>query len=109
MQNRFNRIWAILISLLLIIGIYYIPPVHSRLAWRLELARTNIKYWINPPEEAVFQPQQQSPGDIAVTQTLATPKTTQTPIPSPTIKPTITSTPLPETVILEGVKYENQH
>jgi hypothetical protein len=108
-QNRFKRIWAIPVSILLIIGVYYIPPVHSRLAWRLEFVRTQIKYFINPPEEAVFQPQQQSPVDIPVTQTLQTPGATQTPIPSPTIRPTITTTPLPATVKLDGVKYEQQH
>lgn len=71
--------------------------------------RTQIKYFINPPEEAVFQPQQQSQVDIAVTQTLQTSKATLTPIPSPTLQPTITAIPLPATVILEGVKYEQQH
>jgi len=114
MQNGFNRIWAVPISIFLIIGIYYIPPVHDRLAWRLELVRTEIKYFLNPPEEAVFQPQRQSPVDIAVTQMLQTaaartPETTLTPISSPTFQPTITATPLPATVMLEGVKYEQQH
>ena len=114
MQNGFNRIWAVPISIFLIIGIYYIPPVHDRLAWRLELVRTEIKYFLNPPEEAVFQLQRQSPVDIAVTQMLQTaaartPETTLTPISSPTFQPTITATPLPATVMLEGVKYEQQH
>ena len=114
MQNRFIRIWAIPVSILLLIGVYYIPPVHSRLAWRLEWMRTEIKYFINPPEEAVFQPQQQSPLDIAITQMVQTkaaqtPETTVTPIPSPTVRPTITATALPATVMLQGVKYEQQH
>ncbi len=60
MQNRFSRIWAIPISILLLIGVYYTPPVHDRLVWRLESARTQIKYMINPPDEAVFQPTQQA-------------------------------------------------
>ena len=114
MQNGFNRIWVIPISILLLIGVYYIPPVHSRLAWRLELVRTQIKYFINPPEEAVFQPQQHSPVDIAVTQILQTaaaqtPKATLTPMPSVTLQPTITTTPLPASVTLKGVQYEQQH
>ena len=107
MKIGFNRIWVIPISIALLIGIYYIPPVHSRLAWRLEFVRTEIKYFLNPPEAAVFQPQQ-SPVEIAATQTMQTPKT-QTPIPSPTVRPTITTTPLPDTVMLENVKYEQQH
>ena len=60
MQKRFNRIWLVPIFILLLIGIYYLPPIHSRLAWRIELARTQIQYWINPPDQAVFQPSQQN-------------------------------------------------
>jgi hypothetical protein len=55
MQNRFNRKWAIP-AIILLIGLYYVPPIHSRLAWRFESLRTQIKYLINPPDEAVFQP-----------------------------------------------------
>jgi len=121
MQNRFNRIWAVPVSLLLIIGLYYIPPIHSRLAWRLESLRTQIKYLLNPPDEAVFQPSQQTQIDLAVTkmiQTLQATLTPQagtsasatlTPQPGPTLQPTVTTTPLPATVMLSGVKYETQH
>ena len=109
MKNRFNRLWAVPIFVVVLIGLYYVPPIHARLSWRLELIRTEIKYFFNPPEEAIFQPQQQSPVDIAVTQTLQTPKSTLTPIPSPTVRPTITATPLPATILLERVKYEQQH
>ncbi len=121
MQNRFNRKWSIPIILVLMVGLYYIPPIHSRLSWRLESLRTQLKYLINPPEDAVFQPAQQNEIDIAVTrmmQTLqatltpqATESTQSTPTPQtgPTTKPTITSTPLPATVLLEGIKYEHQH
>ncbi len=108
MPNRFNRIWLIPISVLLIIGVYYIPPVHDRLAWRLDLLRTNIKYWVNPPEEAVFQPNQQAMTE-SPTQVEPSPEATLTPEPVPTTLPTITSTPLPASIMLEGVKYENQH
>ena len=59
MQNRFNRVWAIPISILIIVGLYYVPPIHSRLAWRLESLRTKVQYLVKPPEEAVFQPTQQ--------------------------------------------------
>jgi hypothetical protein len=87
----------------------------------LESLRTQIKYLVNPPDEAVFQPQQQNQLDIAVTkmmqtlQATLTPQAsesfalTSTPQPGPTAKPTITSTPLPATVMLTGIKYEHQH
>ena len=115
MQNRFNRIWAIPVSILLLIGIYYIPPIHDRLAWRLEMARTQIKYLINPPEEAVFQPTQQAMIESIVNATMTAMQVvpaleaTPTPEPGPTSIPTITSTPLPATVMLERINYEHQH
>jgi len=115
MQNRFNRIWAVPISMLLIIGLYYIPPIHNRLAWRLDSLRTRIKYLVNPPDEAVFQPTQQAQIELAVTQMMKTleatlmPQETATPQPGPTLRPTVTSTPLPATVMLNGIKYEHQH
>jgi hypothetical protein len=121
MQNRFNRILAIPAAILFVIGIYYVPPVHSRLAWRLDDLRTRIKYMINPPEEAVFQPSQQTQINLAVTQMMQTlvatltPQAsapvaaTATPQPGPTSQPTVASTPLPATVMLTGIKYESQH
>ena len=115
MQNRFNRIWAVPISMLLIIGLYYIPPIHNRLAWRLDSLRTRIKYLVNPPDEAVFQPTQQAQIELAVTRMMKTleatlmPLETATPQPGPTLRPTVTSTPLPATVMLNGIKYEHQH
>jgi len=115
MKNRFNRILAIPISVLLLIGVYYIPPVHDRLAWRLESARTQIKYMINPPDEAVFQPTQQAMIESIVNATMTamqaepSPEATSTPEPGPTTIPTITYTPLPATIMLDGVKYEHQH
>ena len=121
MQNRFNRKWAIPAIVVFAFLLYFLPPVHSRLAWRLESLRTQIKYLVNPPDEAVFRPEQQQQLDIAVTAMLQTlqatrtpqantsPMLTSTPKPGPTAAPTITATPLPATVLLQGVKYEHQH
>ena len=121
MQSRFNRLWAIPAIAVFVVLLYFFPPIHNRLAWRLESLRTQIKYLIKPPDEAVFTPQEQNQLSIAVTammQTLqasltppvdATPVVTTTPMPGPTAIPTITTTPLPATVMLEGVKYEHQH
>ena len=121
MHKSSNYRWTIPAIVIFVIGLYYVPPIHSRLSWRLESVRTTIKYMIDPPEEAVFQPEQQNQLDIAVTQMMQTlqatmmPKegmtaqATSTPQPGPTLKPTITSTPLPTTVQLSGVKYEHQH
>ena len=107
----------IVIPILLIIGIgtYYLPPVHSRLAWRLDYLRTRIVYFFNPPDEAVFQPEQQVDFESVLATTRAefaqtlTPEATAIPQAGPTPTPTITTTPLPATVKLDGVKYEDQH
>ncbi len=123
MQNRFNRLWAIPVTGLLLIGLYFIPPIHSRLAWRVDDLRTKIKFFFNPPDEVVFQPSGETnltiETVIATTraeylltltpQATITPLATTTPRPGPTLKPTITSTPLPASVSLPGVIYVDQH
>ncbi|HLA07797.1 MAG TPA: C39 family peptidase [Anaerolineales bacterium] len=114
MQNRFKRIWQIPILLLLGIGVFLLPPVYSRVMPRLEGWMSNIKYLINPPDEAIFQPQGQSQMDLAVTQMMQTHIATQTlqatltPTPGPTLAATATSTPLPASVKLTDFKYVDQ-
>ncbi len=105
---------------LLSIGAYNIPAIQSRLGPRVDQLRTRIVYALNPPEEAVFIPQEQidevvqptltvSPPEPTDTQTISpTPVgPTNTPAPSPTA--TFTPTPLPDAFVLEGIKYEDQH
>jgi hypothetical protein len=121
MQKKLTSL-AILVpfSLFLSVLVYYLPPVHSRLAWRVDQVRTDIKYALNPPEEAVFVPQQvvmpsPIPEEATSTPTPQLPPTLTptvpgpTPTSEPTPTPTLTPTPLPEVVRLEGVKYEDQH
>ena len=115
--KKINKLWLIPIALVLGIGIYYFPPVHNRLAWRLDDLRTRIIYFFNPPSEAVFQPEVQNPLTIEtalitsrteIAKTI-TPKATSTPNAGPTPTATITSTPLPASAILTGVIYVDQH
>ena len=119
MKSKFNKYWLIPLALVLAIGIYYLPPVHSRLAWRLDAVRTQIIYFINPPGEVVFQPGGET--DLTIETVIATTRAeflqtltpqmtpTLTPTPGPTLKPTVTFTPLPNAVILENVTYVDQH
>jgi len=115
MLKKFRWYWLLPLVLLLSIGIYYLPPVHSRLAWRVDNLRTRINYLINPPDRAVFVPTQTVNFESVLATTRAnyaktlTPQPTErTPLPGPTLPPTITPTPLPARVSLNGVKYENQ-
>ncbi len=115
--TKVNKLWLIPLALMLAIGLYYLPPINSRLAWRMESLRTRIIYFFKPPAEAVFQPSGQT--DLTIETVIATtraeylltltPQVTSTPKPGPTPTPTITTTPLPASVILPGVIYVDQH
>ncbi len=117
MLKKIKPIWFIPLGLALAIGIYFLPPVHDRLATRVDLLRTRIVYFFKPPSEAVFQPGEQNPLTIETALVTAraelaltlTPQATATLRPGPTPTATITSTPLPASVILPGVVYVDQH
>lgn len=96
--------------------IYMLPPVHDRLAWRIDNLRTAIKYSLNPPSEVVFLPEGQAQSQLASPTLPPSPTPTQTlspefptPTAEPTLAPTITPTQMPVSLRLEGVKYEDQH
>ena len=92
-----------------------VPPVQSRLAWRIDDLRTRIKYLFSPPEEAVFQPGEHVMLETPVStspseQTIAA--RTRTPIPSSvglSPVPTTTPKPLPASVELSGFIYADQN
>ena len=108
--------------------VYLLPPVKSRVDTRIDALQADIRYALNPPEEAVFVPQGQ-PVDIgaAVTATLlalldpsATPSpqvvvTEQPAATGPTAEPTehppptATREPLPSSARIDGVEYQHQH
>ncbi|PWB55764.1 MAG: hypothetical protein C3F13_03590 [Anaerolineales bacterium] len=129
MRRRFSPKYLLAIPILLVaaMAIYNLPFVHSRLAWRIDNLRIRLQYAINPPEEVVFQPQEQAqiesqanaivnatltalaptitPTPFAPTATMSGPTETLQPSPTPTLMPT----PLPASIRLAGVKYEDQH
>jgi hypothetical protein len=125
MRKRLTLFAVALPAFLLLSAIvYHLPPVHSRLAWRIDQWRTEYIYRMNPPEEAVFIPQEMV--DEAIEATLYALNPTPTPSPTltltvtPTVEgptptrepsptPTLTPTPLPQALKLDGVKYEDQH
>jgi len=115
MQKKY-LIWSLPVLFLLAIGIYNIPAVNSRLAWRVDDAFARVKYFFNPPSDAVFRPSGAANLTIETAIVTAraeymltlTPKATMTPTPGATLTPTITPTPLPATVSLKGFKYEDQ-
>ena len=129
MRFRFSSRYLLTIPVLCVLALllYNIPFIHSRLSWRIDNLRVRIQYALKPPEQAVFQPQEQAELEnqvdaivnatltaqaptltpIPLTPTPAQEGPTPTPMPSPT--PTLSPTPLPGAIRLEGVKYEDQH
>ncbi len=121
-----SRYWVILlvglpVLCLLAIGFYQFPPIHERLAWRLESLQTRVLYAVNPPEQVVFVPQEQVDAIVQATLQALAPSPTASPLPSstptqpgPTATPlpsptsTDTPTPLPPTVDLTGIRHEWQ-
>ena len=116
-KPKLNRNWILPAVILAGVALYFLPPIHSRLAWRLEDVRVQIRNYFNPPAEALFLPTQQAAIDEIVKATMQAHATAEaaTPAPrltatrpGPTARPTATSTPLPRTVSLPGVKYVDQ-
>jgi hypothetical protein len=133
-MRKFALYSAILLPLLLLVtaGVYFLPPVHERLAWRVDNLRADIKYALNPPEQAVFVPQGQAanvnPDSVSTMQAIVqatlqavqltptpspTPANTPTPQgPTPTAQPsptpTLSPTLLPDKVDLTGIVHEYQ-
>ncbi len=120
MRKQILRIVLILlpIGFLLAILVYQVPAVKNRLSPRIDDFRARLKYALNPPDEAIFVPGEAN--TTVATATLAPSPTlmppTATPLPDiptitlePSLTPTDTPTPLPESVILDGVVYVDQH
>lgn len=122
-HNKILKIFFIIIGVIgLMVAVYFIPPVHERLSWRIANLRAKIYYLFNPPGETSFSPAQQEEMEAIVhqTQTAIAPTPTQTiepsitptyfisPTPTQTLSPTPSPTPLPDSVRLEGVVHEYQ-
>jgi len=116
-RNKLSPLFIFLALIVLSIIVYYLPPVHERLGWRIDNARAYIKYAINPPQDDVFVPQEVTPqptlAPLPSETATATPFPTATPLgptdtPFPTATPTPTVTPIPSQTMLEGIRWEGQ-
>ncbi|MBN1147295.1 MAG: C39 family peptidase [Anaerolineales bacterium] len=107
------------VILICLCSLALLPPVRERLAWHANEISLKIGYALNPPEKAVFVPQQAgAPAPSATLPPSITPAATSaltpsapspTATPFPTLTPTAPVTPLPERIELKGVRYEDQH
>ncbi len=142
MRPPYRWILILLLGVVLLTGLgivaYNLPPIHERVAWRVDDALTRIHNFFNPPERTVFVPQGQEDAQIAtivaatmqaltptpttpcIGSTCATPTppcavdgcqtpTVETPATStPTTLPTLTPTAIPAQALLKGIIHEYQ-
>lgn len=93
---------------------YNLPPVHERLAWRVDNLRVQVRRFFNPPEQVIFTPQEQIEFIVQATLTAMIPPPTHTPLPplietpTPAPIPSLTPTPIPTRVVLGGIRHEYQ-
>lgn len=102
----------------LMMAVYFLPPVHSRVAWRVANLRTSIRHFFNPPGDHVFTPGQQDEMEAIARETQTaqalqptetiTPTEVITPTPTKTATLTPTPTQIPAAEQLEGVIHEYQ-
>jgi tetratricopeptide (TPR) repeat protein len=96
---------GIVVAILAAIGLYNIPFIHQKLAWRVEDLQTQIYYLFNPPGQVTFVP-------VESDRITLVPSFTRTPTSAVTVEasltPTLTTTPLPQVVMLENVTFIDQ-
>lgn len=99
---------------LLAVVAYNLPPIHDRLAWRVDSMRVSVKRYLNPPEQVIFVPQDQVDAIVRATMTALAPAPTSTPLPDLTVTPlpspipSLTPTPIPGSAALSGIRHEYQ-
>jgi len=113
MRRRYAAIFIVgLVVLCLLAGLAYnLPPIHERLAWRVDNLSVQIKRYFNPPEQVVFVPQEQVDAIVAGTLTALAPTPTSTSLPltaTPLPPPSLTPTPIPASIALNGIRHEYQ-
>ena len=106
--------------ILLVALVFLVSPIRERMLNKLGEWRVQVFYALNPPQQAVFVPEDQQNQVAEIVQktmeAIATARVTptptldpSTPTPGITPTPTITATPLPAAVSLDGIKYQSQH
>ena len=123
MRPNRKKTWLILVAgVVLLVVVLALPPVWSRVTYYSRDAYAKVKYWLNPPSEAVFVPSG-SESDPEVATAVAATLTAYAPTPlvidlptitptgstpQPTAPPTPTLPPLPSSAYLPGVISEPQ-
>ena len=117
-ENRRIRLGLIGVSLLILaMVVYQLPPVKSRLSWRIDSTRAYLRGVLNPVEAIPTANAAISQADPAITPIPIRPTATSLPqitptatlaAPEPTPLPSPSPTPLPESVVLAAPAWEKQ-
>jgi hypothetical protein len=118
---------GLLLACLLAGGMYFLPPIHDRLAWRVNNLRVAVVRALTPAEKVTFLPKEQptsGPTNLLdpspspqPTATLFQPPASPTAQPSesappptetPSAEPSANPTAIPDKVTLEGLRYQAQ-
>lgn len=130
MQDQRKKIFVFIIGIVvLMVVLLSLPPVWSRVVYHSREAYRTVKYWIQPPSEAVFVPSTSGDGNAFNPVSAAIPDATPTsqPTTEPTAEPNAISSqsapeatstppptpsptplPLPSAVLLTGFQCERQ-
>jgi hypothetical protein len=128
MRIKFSPLYLLAAPLLCLFAfmVFQLPPIHDRLAWRIENLQGQVRYALKPPEKAVFVPNEEvaplvratlqaltlTPSGVptmsspALTTTPTAPGLTSTPASLPTL--TATLPPIPAKTVLKGIVHEYQ-
>lgn len=117
MNPTLKKVLFVLVGLLLLAGLAMsFPPVRERVMWRVDGVLTSIRFILNPPEKVDFSLSSTSAAvttapPTAISIPTATQQVTPTPAEATALPPTptLTATPLPAMVKLDGVIYQTQH
>lgn len=130
-QKIIKKLLLLALMLAVVVGIYFFPPVHTRLSWRFSSWRAQVLRLINPPQEVVFIPQGENQGALgaptpagyfptpvisatSTTDALPVPQTPGPVVrePEPTASPvavaTASPTPISPERLLTGIVHEYQ-
>ena len=93
------KIWLVIIAIVVLLAaMLRLPPVWSRVVYHSSEVYRTVKYWLQPPSEAVFVPSTYDDG--VVTPSALAGITADVPTPQPTTEPTtIPSQPTPKVAI----------
>jgi tetratricopeptide (TPR) repeat protein len=103
-----NILIGVAVFILAAIGLYNVPFIHKKLAWRVDNLRLSIIYFFDPPQNTTFHPTEQFLPTPTLGFPAVTPTKTPTQLPTELATPTITSTPPPSSVVLANIHFVDQ-